>query len=207
MIADDRDPYPSTISSVQHGHRVEQTLRRMLVHAVAGVDDGHVEMRGEEPVRAGVRMAHHDHVGADAFDGPAGIDQRLALLDARAVAVISIVVAPSALAANSNEVRVRVESRRTAVPRLCRVISWGASPDSCAGETQDGRRFLSASCLRCPARNALLFVFLRDYPFHQQHFVGLVGLLQFTSIISAGWSGWCGRRSWLRSAIRGGRGR
>ena len=44
---------------------------------------GTLHVARHEVRRAAVRVAHHDYVGTDTFDGPAGINQRFALLDTR----------------------------------------------------------------------------------------------------------------------------
>ena len=66
------------------GVAVEQRLRRVLVLAVAGVDDRGVRPAREQARRAGVRRADHDRVGAVGRERRDGVAQRLALLDARA---------------------------------------------------------------------------------------------------------------------------
>ena len=62
------------------GERVEQRLRRMLVRAVAGVDDRAVDLAGEKMHGAGRVMAHDDDVGPHGVQRRRGVDQRLALL-------------------------------------------------------------------------------------------------------------------------------
>ena len=62
--------------------RVEQRLGRMLVRAVARVDDGAVDLAREQMDGAGLVMAHDDDVRAHRIQRHRRIDQRLALLDA-----------------------------------------------------------------------------------------------------------------------------
>jgi len=80
------------------------------MHAIAGIDDGHGHIACQKVRRAAIGMPHHDHIGADAFHRPAGIDQRFAFLDARRSRGDQRRDRASALAANSKEVRVRVEA-------------------------------------------------------------------------------------------------
>ncbi len=63
------------------GERVQQRLGRVLVAAVAGVDDGAVDLLGQEMHGAGLRVPHHQHVGVHGVEGHGGVDQGLALLD------------------------------------------------------------------------------------------------------------------------------
>ena len=63
---------------------VEQGLRRVLVLAVAGVDDARRGPSGHEPGRAGVRAADHDRRRVVGREGLDRVLQRLALVDARA---------------------------------------------------------------------------------------------------------------------------
>src|SRR6185369_17918507 len=67
---------------LEHGHGVEQSLRWVGVHAVAGVDDGNVEMSCENVGCARRGMTDDDRIRAESADGQAGVDQRFALLDA-----------------------------------------------------------------------------------------------------------------------------
>src|SRR6478736_8815671 len=54
----------------------------MLVHAVAGVDDGNLKIAREHLRRAGGRMAYDDAVRSERLERLAGIHQRLAFFDA-----------------------------------------------------------------------------------------------------------------------------
>ena len=58
---------------------VEEGLRRVLVRAVPGVDDAHVEDTGEEVRRARRRVAPHDDVHAHGLDVLRGVGERFAL--------------------------------------------------------------------------------------------------------------------------------
>ena len=63
--------------------RVEQRLGRVLVRAVAGVDDRAIDLAGQEMHRARVMVPHHQNVGPHGVQRHGGVDQRLALFDAR----------------------------------------------------------------------------------------------------------------------------
>jgi hypothetical protein len=67
-----------------HRQRVEQRLGRMLVHAVARVDDAGAADLRELGAGAGRVVPHDDHVGRHRFERPRGVGERLALGDARA---------------------------------------------------------------------------------------------------------------------------
>ena len=54
------------------------------MHAIAGIDDGNVEVLRHQVGRSRQGMADHDHIRAHRPQGVAGIEQRLALFDARA---------------------------------------------------------------------------------------------------------------------------
>ena len=62
------------------GERVEQRLGRVLVRAVAGVDDRAVDLLRQQLDGAGGVMAHHQDVGAHGVERHRRVDQRLALL-------------------------------------------------------------------------------------------------------------------------------
>lgn len=70
-----------TTLGLMDGEQVEQGLARMLVGAVAAVDDRHAGKLGSQTGRALFRVAHHHRirVGADDLDG---VSQGLALLGA-----------------------------------------------------------------------------------------------------------------------------
>ena len=77
MIATFRPARRSLCSADREG--VEQRLRRVLVHAVAGVDDAR---RGRSATAGGGarrRVPHHDHVRRHRLEVERGVDQRLAL--------------------------------------------------------------------------------------------------------------------------------
>jgi hypothetical protein len=65
------------------GEGIEQRLRRMFVHAVAGIDDARAaDARQQMPgTRRGV--AQDDHVRGHRFDVQRGVGERFALEDAR----------------------------------------------------------------------------------------------------------------------------
>src|SRR5262249_44645668 len=66
------------------GEDVEQALGRVLVGAVAGVDDAGVEVLGQQVRRAGDRVPDDGGVDAHRLDVLGGVDERLALLHAGA---------------------------------------------------------------------------------------------------------------------------
>ena len=83
-IADDRDLQAlERFLVLQDGEGIEQSLRRMLVHAVAGIDDGNVEVLRHQVRRARTGMANDDGVRAHRAQRVAGIEQGFAFLDAR----------------------------------------------------------------------------------------------------------------------------
>ena len=66
------------------GERVEQRLRRVLVRAVAGVDDAMLwSCAATKSARARRRVPQHDGVGAHRLEVPDRVEQRLALGHAR----------------------------------------------------------------------------------------------------------------------------
>ena len=65
------------------GQGVEQRLGRVLVGAVAGVDDRAVDLPRQEMDRACLMVANDEDVGPHRVQGHRGVDQRLALFDAR----------------------------------------------------------------------------------------------------------------------------
>ena len=90
---------------------VQQRLRRVLVLAVAGVDDRGRRPAGDEARGAGVRRADDDRVGRVGGERQHRVLQRLALLDARpAGGEVHDVRADRRLAASSKDERVRVDA-------------------------------------------------------------------------------------------------
>ena len=82
-VAADRDRQPLDAAAVAaDGQRVEQRLGRMLVRAVAGVDDGAIDLARQQMRGAGLMVAHDDDVGPHGVERDRGVDQRLALLHA-----------------------------------------------------------------------------------------------------------------------------
>ncbi len=81
-VAADRDgeALEPTLAAAD-GERVEQRLGRMLVAAVAGVDDGAIDLLRQQLHRARFRMAHHQHVGMHRGQRHRGVDQRFAFFD------------------------------------------------------------------------------------------------------------------------------
>src|ERR1035437_591872 len=83
-VADNRDLQTFQCFLIaQNRVSIEQRLRGMLVQAIAGVNDRHVEVLRHHVGRAGVGMADNDDVGADGAHRVPGIEQRLALLNTR----------------------------------------------------------------------------------------------------------------------------
>ena len=110
-VADDDDTQSfETLLVVGDGEGVKQGLRGMLMQSVAGIDDGH----RDNNATAGRGRRYWDGAsrwrlrrGEVTVQPVSMSDSPFSMLDD--VAVIRVVVAPSALAANSNDVRVRVE--------------------------------------------------------------------------------------------------
>ncbi len=69
--------------AVTDGQRVEQALRRMLVSAVAGVDDGNVEMARHKIRGAGSSVAHDQAIGLHGVERVDGVEEGLTLFQAR----------------------------------------------------------------------------------------------------------------------------
>ena len=84
-VADDRDRDPvEPAERLADREQVEERLRRVLVLAVARVDDVRVRRSRDELRRADVRMADHDHVRVVRGERQRRVAQRLALVDGRA---------------------------------------------------------------------------------------------------------------------------
>ena len=82
-VADDGDAQAfERAAAVENRERIEQRLRRMLVRAVAGVDDRNRQIAREKMRRAGSRVAHHDRVGPHGAKRIQRIDQRFAFRNA-----------------------------------------------------------------------------------------------------------------------------
>ena len=84
QVADDRDPEPlEPALAIADGERVEQGLRGVLVHAVAGVDDaGPAQPRGQVSGPGGL-VPEDDDVGGHRLEVAQRVGQGLALRDAR----------------------------------------------------------------------------------------------------------------------------
>ena len=80
----------------EDGAQVEQRLGGMLVHAVAGVEDGQAGLGFKQPGRAGGVVAQDDGFGAEGAQGQAGVFERLALFNAGQRLETSVVSAPRA---------------------------------------------------------------------------------------------------------------
>ena len=110
QVADDRDLQPvDALLVLANREGVEQRLRRMLVHAVAGVDDARLADARQQVARApdeAWRSTIMSGAIASMFIAVSTSVSPLSTLDA-ATAMFSV-SALSALSAISNEVRVRV---------------------------------------------------------------------------------------------------
>ena len=62
-----------------HCENIQQRLGRMAVRAVSGVDHAALQMLGDEGLRAGGAVAHHDQVDLQRFDVADGVEQGFAL--------------------------------------------------------------------------------------------------------------------------------
>src|SRR5205823_6451242 len=79
--ADDADSQPAEgvgPEPAAQREEVEQGLGRVLVAAVAGVDDGGVDPRGDPVRRARAAVAHDHRVDAHRLDGADGVEEALA---------------------------------------------------------------------------------------------------------------------------------
>ena len=63
------------------GQRIEQRLGRMLVLAVAGIDDGAGNLLGQKFDGARALVPHHQDIGVHGVEGHGGVEQRFALGD------------------------------------------------------------------------------------------------------------------------------
>ena len=142
QIATSRPSEPALAAA--DGQRVEQRLGRMLVAAVAGVDDRAVDLLGEQLTAPEFGMAHHQHVGMHGVEGHRRVDQRLALLDRAGRRRMLMTSAPSRLPASSNEVRVRVEfskkqvDERAAAQQVALLVGAAVQVDIGVGEIEEG---------------------------------------------------------------------
>ena len=68
---------------VASGVQVQQTLSRVRMGSIAGVDHGDVaQVARQEVRRAGMGMPHHDHVHSHGLQGQPGVQQRFAFFNA-----------------------------------------------------------------------------------------------------------------------------
>ena len=83
-IATDRNQQPFNVALVTaDGERVEQSLGRMLVRAIAGIDHRTVNLARQQFDCAGCVMAHDNNIGVHGVERDCRIDQRLALAHRR----------------------------------------------------------------------------------------------------------------------------
>jgi hypothetical protein len=82
-VAEDGDAeiFDGTLA-IADGESVEQALRGMLVGAVAGVDDGNIEMARDKIRRARGGVAHDETVGLHGVESVNGIEEGFALFQA-----------------------------------------------------------------------------------------------------------------------------
>ena len=80
-VSENRDFFSAEVASEMftQGERVEQSLGRVGVCAVAGINDGDVQDIGEVGGGAGGRVAHDDHIDAHGTDIACGVAERFAL--------------------------------------------------------------------------------------------------------------------------------
>ena len=65
----------------QNRDGIQQCLRGMLMHTVAGVDDGNIEMASHQVRSAGRWVPHHDAIGADGSKRVSGIEDGFSFFD------------------------------------------------------------------------------------------------------------------------------
>jgi len=68
--------------AVADGERVEQALRRVLVRAIAGVDNGNIEVAGDKIGCSRGSVPHHQAIRLHRVQRVNGIEQRFAFFDA-----------------------------------------------------------------------------------------------------------------------------
>ena len=208
---------PSSVAAaVQNGARVEQRLGGMLVRAVAGVDDRRGQVARQEMRRAGGRMAHHDGVRPHGRQRVQRIHQRFALGHAGTGAVMETASAPRRLAAISKLVRVRVEASKKRLTiilpaqRVELLQRLALQRLKILGARQNGFDLGAVQLFDSQQSGSAWFSYAspRGGSFHQQHFFHAVDLLELHfDDFDVAWSAPCARRTALRWAARGGRGR
>ena len=83
-VSEDRDVQSvDTAFAIANRQRVEESLRRMLVRAVARIQHGNFEAPGNELGGARGSVANHDSVRAHGFERPDGVNQRFTFFQAR----------------------------------------------------------------------------------------------------------------------------
>ena len=95
----DDQPFERAFAAAD-GQCVQQSLRRVLMATVAGIEDGAIHPVGDQLHGARAHMADHDHIGAHRIQRHGRIDQRFALLHARLGSVHVHHVRAKALAGN-----------------------------------------------------------------------------------------------------------
>jgi hypothetical protein len=77
---DDQVLEPALVAA--DGQRIEQGLGRVLMRAVAGVDDRRVDLLAQQGGGAGLGVADHQQVAMHGVERGGGVEQRLALVHA-----------------------------------------------------------------------------------------------------------------------------
>ena len=140
---------------------VEERLRRMLVRAVAGVDDRGRQPLGEHLRRAGMLVADDDHVRAHRHQVLGGVDERFALSrrDEPEAEKLSV-SAERRFSAISNETRVRVDASMkrlmTSCPRSAGTFLTGRSLTSLKPSAVSRMRVISSGVSGSMPRRSLV---------------------------------------------------
>ena len=100
--------------AVANGQRVEQSLRGMLVRAVAGVDYRNFQMPSHKIRGAGRGVSHHETIRLHGIQVVGGVEQRFALFQAGCFRLEIHLSAPRREAAVPKLKRVRVEFSKNA---------------------------------------------------------------------------------------------
>jgi len=143
-VAADRHGQPAepALASADR-QRVEQGLGRVLVAAVAGVDDGAIDLLGQEMNRPRFGMADDQHVGVHRVQRHRRSIRVSPLTIELAGTDMLITSPPSRLPATSNEVRVRVElskkaiDDRTAAQQVALLLGLPVELDIAVGEVEE----------------------------------------------------------------------
>ncbi len=214
QVADDRDAQAREPALVlDHRERVEQRLRRMLVRAVAGVDDARPADARELMRRARRGVAHDDHVRRHRLERPRGVGRasRPSTRSTRHV-VMPSVSALSRFSASSNDMRVRVlgsKNRLTTVrPRSVGTFLIGRVPTSFIASAVSRIRSISpGSSSAMPSRWRLRSAVAVRHPSTSTSSRPSISMQPHLHALLRATSGCSGRRSRRESAARDGRDR